>query len=939
MDFSIMSSINLDMKSPNTEVVYGVQYDSAGIIKAQLLNNGTKWEVPAGVMALVSFKKSDNIGGFYDTTEAGTTAITYDTDRSIIYIDLDVQTMTTAGKVNMEVNFYRDHRRLSTFAFYLMVQEGTLRAGDVTSSAVFRILSYEIGSIADASYLAETVLQEGRAAAAEAIGKANTAISTANTAVSNIPANVTNWLNNHITEGPIIDDSMSVEGAAADAKAVGDTTFRIRSTLPSGQDLNDLIIPGLYRKSDARTWVNYPEELNENTYAPVVAVLFGSNAGAITETTYSHVQIIFTRNRGIFYRAKASSGWDDWKVFAEGQDIENLRIGNFNQQVQSNPFTLGSSRGALQIKRSVLTVQENNVLKLARANTTSTITSYGFATLINGSLARDLTGHQFYVRISGINIPEETSFASLRVLSYNGNEVRGFKTKNISIIPENGICEFILNATDNFDTIYFILVPRENPVEGEYFEIDGFQFIDLTEMFGAGYEPTVSEFTKVYNEFPYAFIDNSVPADKKLYQFIKNADIVSIGGEESGRIKKIIQEIREEWTALRDIDFEKVKDQIEYFPEGNYQGIPYSAEIGRGGDVFYNRNLSTFFSAVNNPTSIMYQPHWSWGSYQSCNYGGVCSTLSGWICSNPIYYGTDELTHYDGFDWYDYNGPKSIRIGDCLLSPIYNETTHVLVVYDIGVHRDSYQTVYIDTIEQTGAGNRDGSVWCRIIRHTVSEFESYLVENGGEYLLGRYKNAVIRDVDPVRYATDVMPDMGDKTYYYANDNIYIYIPIEASTLYYKKKDDVDFLSVALSSLTTETINENIVYDVTDLIIDYDTYILTTNVDNYNKCHITRINAGAVTVSGENVTISGYSSNLTPVWTETIAVEEGEPTSGRRQINFEGYRFWTIRGSKKLIDSDTFTTPLPSSEYGYQVRVYYETGFGQAFCDSEIIWQN
>ena len=95
MALDIITSINLDMKAPNAEVVYGNQYDTVGYVVAQLLNDGEKWSVPTGSKSVVSYMKTDRIGGYYDTTTINETAVIFPTsDRSKVRIALDEQTLT-----------------------------------------------------------------------------------------------------------------------------------------------------------------------------------------------------------------------------------------------------------------------------------------------------------------------------------------------------------------------------------------------------------------------------------------------------------------------------------------------------------------------------------------------------------------------------------------------------------------------------------------------------------------------------------------------------------------------------------------------------------------------------------------------------------------------------------------------------------------------------
>lgn len=190
MALNIISNVQLDMKAPNTVIVYANQYDSAGSVRAQLLNSGESWAVPAGAKAVVMFKKSDNIGGFYDVTEFGVAAVEIDSDRSIIYINYDPQVLTTAGRVAVQINFYQNDQRLSSFAFYTDVQASAVTSGEIASSWLFNILSQEI---------AQTLT------------------------VATTPQAMTDWLEANITQetGYVIDNTLTVAGAASDAQATG----------------------------------------------------------------------------------------------------------------------------------------------------------------------------------------------------------------------------------------------------------------------------------------------------------------------------------------------------------------------------------------------------------------------------------------------------------------------------------------------------------------------------------------------------------------------------------------------------------------------------------------------------------------------------------------------------------------------------------------------
>lgn len=152
MSIETITEINLDVNQPVLEVVHAKQYDTVRKVKAHLFYNGVKWPVPtSSFVAVVAFKKSDRVGGFYDHTEDGIQAVEVGSDRSIITILLDRNTVTTVGNVRVEITFYDTstsaNARLSTFAFILQVESASLTELDLASNPYFNILSEDIKAV------------------------------------------------------------------------------------------------------------------------------------------------------------------------------------------------------------------------------------------------------------------------------------------------------------------------------------------------------------------------------------------------------------------------------------------------------------------------------------------------------------------------------------------------------------------------------------------------------------------------------------------------------------------------------------------------------------------------------------------------------------------------------------------------------------------------
>lgn len=154
MSLEAYSVIELDTSQPILSVVHAKQYDTVRKVEAHLYFSGEKWYVPSeNVYVMVSYKKADRVGGFYDLTEDGQRAVSVDTnDRSIIRINLDRSMVTKAGNVNTEVIFFDGVTggRLSCFAFIVEVEEAAVRDLSLASNPYFDILSQQIANAMDA---------------------------------------------------------------------------------------------------------------------------------------------------------------------------------------------------------------------------------------------------------------------------------------------------------------------------------------------------------------------------------------------------------------------------------------------------------------------------------------------------------------------------------------------------------------------------------------------------------------------------------------------------------------------------------------------------------------------------------------------------------------------------------------------------------------------
>lgn len=151
MPLETIAEIELDTSQPFLSVVNAKQYDTARKVKAHLYFSGVKWPVPEGnLYALVSYKRTDRIGGMYDLTSDGEIAVTVSSeDRSIIYISLDKSMMGSPGEIHVEIVFFEGNTdaRLSGFSFLVEVEEAAIQEADLAATPYFSLLSQQIGEI------------------------------------------------------------------------------------------------------------------------------------------------------------------------------------------------------------------------------------------------------------------------------------------------------------------------------------------------------------------------------------------------------------------------------------------------------------------------------------------------------------------------------------------------------------------------------------------------------------------------------------------------------------------------------------------------------------------------------------------------------------------------------------------------------------------------
>lgn len=359
-------------------------------------------------------------------------------------------------------------------------------------------------------------------------------------------------------------------------------------------------------------------------------------------------------------------------------------------------------------------------------------------------------------------------------------------------------------------------------------------------------------------------------------------------------------------------------DENSFYQEGEtVKSIIYSSVWRFGGDVFYQRNINTFYSALANPASVVYTKNYY--NYKDkisgigCYYGAVCSTYVSYGIGSPIYYTSSEVHNLmEEKEWID---ESSIEVGDVMW-----QSGHCRLITKIIYESEKVKAIFVSEMATNGFQET---------KYTVNSFKNTLTKFGGTYIIGRIPGTKYLPAPEINYCEDVMFEYGNDTYLELGSSAKFYIP-SGNTIYISK-NNAPYQSYSLSSYPTETINNVKVYDLSSLLSSVGNYRLTTNTNNTTVCNINVYKPGIVTISSNSATLSGY-ENITPSYYNVIVLKAGDPIAFPGPEGYYGQNT-TI---KELINSDTFTFELPETSVGYYLRVYYDTKWGKCAVDSNYV---
>lgn len=368
----------------------------------------------------------------------------------------------------------------------------------------------------------------------------------------------------------------------------------------------------------------------------------------------------------------------------------------------------------------------------------------------------------------------------------------------------------------------------------------------------------------------------------------------------------------------------KKPDAVMYFSEGSsIAGVPYSSVWREGLDVAWNILPSTFYSAANNPASVLYTDDcWDRVSNAASYYGTVCSTTATKVLGYKYPYNTIEIPTV--LTKKEDHSINNMDVGDILWT-----SGHVAGIAEVSKNEnDEVDSVTI--IEQAST-----TAFKQTIK--ADDWDNYFNSHWKAVYYGDRNGEVLKN--PVNN-NSIIFERGNNTYVTDYSSMLFYIPTD-DVVYLTKNGSTTAIQKA--TLDTQVVNGVTVYDLSSYFTGVGDYYFHTDSDT-NKMCIKVIDKGSISINNNIVTVSNY-RNCRPVCIRVIELVENGKLSecGKAKpgiYNYfdapEGYFGFEVSDSFKDIKGNTCVVDKIPSHGRYKLVVYYDTGFGWAISYSENV---
>lgn len=749
-----------------------------------------------------------------------------------------------------------------------------------------------------------------------------------------VPENVTDWLNDNVDpvgSAVIVDKTLTIEGAAADAEATGEIKNDIiDSSLIENIDGSDYTWERKLINSDGRVsnsdfaitsefidiedkrsvkYVGVHEEDGDPLYVRVSQ--YNSSQEFIQRDTildeYGTINIIVLEEECKYVKFTfghtAASGnyfYEEDKIYFKGtlgyilndlfeninNEIESVEnnVSNLNADVVNvknainyNELTENIDGGELTWERKI--INQNGSF----SNSQFAITSN--AVEINSKRNVNYTGPEIL----------DTKPVYVRASEY---DVNGTFIKRTTILDENGV---YTPLTADGDCVSVRFTFGHTTSSGKYmYTEDG---VNFTAILGLNIP------NEIYNL-------NEKIADLEeggTYEYyVRNA------------LKKAYQIDGIEWTAMGNVVNKTGASNLVNNGE-TATGIPYSSAKEFNKYVGINVSFLTFMSATKNAYSLLYTENIN-GEHSASGYGLTyhgdnCGAYFGDVCSTLIEYALGINEHYTSTDFVKFlvkTGKVKIieeqSAQGCQICDIVRLTGHVILIIDV-VKDETGTVTNIKTLET-------GATFPYEVNYTADEFNNFLITNPKKTIvryLEIYKNSqytpcqfspVFNEIIPQTYEfnEDVCTFAGDYAAFNSEENVWINGNLGSTNFenIVLVKDGIE-----ISGDTPIVINGNHKNDLGILTAGmYEAYLTGTNLENSSPTHFevieTNVNANYDSQTGV-ASVNFTSSNGSPLFAQICELDG--TTLG-----------WYSLSEREKIDGEFSFSPikLHLSEYGSSI---------------------
>lgn len=391
-------------------------------------------------------------------------------------------------------------------------------------------------------------------------------------------------------------------------------------------------------------------------------------------------------------------------------------------------------------------------------------------------------------------------------------------------------------------------------------------------------------------------------------------------GHEDGLIKAFLSKSYTKWIPEGDIPRNSIDKT---FYTGTITGLPYSSVFNFGNDIYYQRGLSAFFSAVKNKGSVLYTMSYGEDTRRGAYYGTVCSSFVCYFANQKIYYSTAEMrTILKDIKYVDI---EQIAIGDILITD-----GHCKMVTSVSVDEDGNYNIVIT--EQGGYNMMETT-------YDKEGFEKILLGEDPHdprvFKLGRFPEQSIAVLPKIEYSENIISEYGDRTFFNKGEDVFVTVK---NGEYINISDGISINRYPISAFTTKTVNETVMYNLRPYLAKAGEYEIYSDSDTVHS-RLSVVDTGTAVLKNTSVQLSAYSHNVRPSWYSVIYIVKAVAETYPYFPAPEGYMGYQADFCKGLIMSDTFEVDIKNiRDYadGYYVRSYYDTKFGLAYKDSNII---